>query len=209
MASLRVIRWVAWGAVVVVGFLAVAIAAGWLVTEGPLGRRVATGPVSLELGGPFRLTDHRGRMVTDRDFRGRPVAIFFGFTFCPDVCPTTLADMTTFIEELGPDADRLHWLFATVDPERDTPEQLANYLALFDPRIVGLTGTPAQIGEAARAWRVSYRRVPLEGGGYTMEHSASVFLMDARGRFAGTIDYKESAEVALAKLRMLLEVRGG
>jgi protein SCO1/2 len=202
------IRWLAWGAVAVLGFLAVATAAGWLVTDGPLGRRVATGPASLELGGSFRLTDHRGRTLTDRDFRGQPIAIFFGFTACPDVCPTTLADMTAFMEELGPDADRLHWLFVTVDPERDTPEQLANYLTLFDPRIVGLTGKPAEIADAAKAWRVSYRRVPLDGGGYTMDHSASVFLMDARGRFAGTIDYKESAEVALEKLRMLLAARG-
>lgn len=202
------IRWLAWGAVAVLGFLAVATAAGWLVTDGPLGRRVATGPASLELGGSFRLTDHRGRTLTDRDFRGQPIAIFFGFTACPDVCPTTLADMTAFMEELGPDADRLHWLFVTVDPERDTPEQLANYLTLFDPRIVGPTGKPAEIADAAKAWRVSYRRVPLDGGGYTMDHSASVFLMDARGRFAGTIDYKESAEVALEKLRMLLAARG-
>jgi protein SCO1/2 len=202
------IRWLAWGAVAVLGFLAVATAVGWLVTDGPLGRRVATGAASLELGGPFRLTDHGGRKLTDRDFRGQPVAIFFGFTACPDVCPTTLADMTAFMEELGPDADRLHWLFVTVDPERDTPEQLANYLTLFDPRIVGLTGKPAEIADAAKAWRVSYRRVPLDNGGYTMDHSASVFLMDARGRFAGTIDYKESAEVALAKLRMLLAARG-
>jgi protein SCO1/2 len=132
------------------------------------------------------------------------MAVFFGFTHCPDVCPTTLGEMTALIEALGPDADRLHWLFISVDWERDTPEALAGYLEAFDRRILGLSGTEAQVAEAARAFRVSYRRVGLDGGGYTMDHSASVFLLDGAGRFAGTIDNKESEGVALEKLRMLL-----
>ena len=197
-------RRAAWGAVAVLGFLVLATSAGWLVTDGPLGnRQVATGPASLPIGGPFSLTDHRGRAVTERDFRGRPMAVFFGFTHCPDVCPTTLGDMTALIEALGSDADRLHWLIISVDWERDTPEALAGYLEAFDPRIVGLSGSEVQVAAAARAFRVYYRRVPLEGGGYTMDHSASVFLLDAEGRFAGTIDSKESRDVALEKLRML------
>jgi protein SCO1/2 len=130
--------------------------------------------------------------------------VFFGFTHCPDVCPTTLGDMTSLMEALEPDADRMHWLFVSVDSGRDTPEAIAGYLEAFDRRIVGLSGTEAQVAEAARSFRVYYRRVPLEGGGYTMDHSASVFLLDARGRFAGTIDHEESAEVALQKLRLLL-----
>lgn len=101
---LRIIRWVAWGAVGVVGFLLLATTGGWLVTDGPLAPpRSATGPGTLAIGGPFSLTDHRGRAVTERDFRGRPMAVFFGFTYCPDVCPTTLTEMTGFIEALGPD----------------------------------------------------------------------------------------------------------
>jgi protein SCO1/2 len=197
-------RRAAWGAVAVLGFLVLATSAGWLVTDGPLGnRQVATGPASLPIGGPFSLTDHRGRTVTEADFRGRPLAVFFGFTHCPDVCPTTLGDMTALIEALGSDADRLHWLIISVDWERDTPEALAGYLEAFDPRIVGLSGSEVQVAAAARAFRVYYRRVPLEGGGYTMDHSASVFLLDAEGRFAGTIDSKESRDVALEKLRML------
>lgn len=202
---LRIIRWVAWGAVGVVGFLLLATTGGWLVSDGPLAPpRVATGPQTLAIGGPFSLTDHRGRAVTEADFRGRPMAVFFGFTHCPDVCPTTLGEMTALIEALGPDADRLHWLFISVDWERDTPEALAGYLEAFDRRILGLSGTEAQVAEAARAFRVSYRRVGLDGGGYTMDHSASVFLLDGAGRFAGTIDNKESEGVALEKLRMLL-----
>jgi protein SCO1/2 len=201
---LRVIRWAAWGGVALLGSLMLATAGGWLVTDGPLGeRRVATGPASLQIGGPFTLTDHRGREVTERDFRGKPMAVFFGFTHCPDVCPTTLADMTRFMEALGPDADRIQWLFVSVDAERDTPRAMANYLSAFDPRIVGLSGTEAQIAGTTRAFRVYYRKVPLEGAGYTMDHSASAFLLDGEGRFAGTVDYKESEDVALQKLRML------
>ncbi|UZO94568.1 SCO1/SenC family protein (plasmid) [Roseomonas mucosa] len=204
MTVLRWVRRAAWGAVAVLGFLVLATSAGWLVTDGPLAdREVASGPASLPIGGPFSLTDHRGRTVTEADFRGRPMAVFFGFTHCPDVCPTTLGDMTALIEALGPDAERIHWLFVSVDWERDTPEALAGYLEAFDRRIIGLSGTEAQIAEAARSFRVYYRRVPLEGGGYTMDHSASVFLLDAAGRFAGTIDNKEGQEVALEKLRML------
>jgi len=204
MRTLRLIRWFAWGGVATLGLLLLATTAGWVVTDGPLAPQVATSRASLPIGGPFSLADHRGRAVTERDFAGRPMAMFFGFTACPDVCPTTLAEMTGFIQALGPEADRLHWLFVSVDPERDTQAQIATYLTLFDSRIVGLTGTPQQIADAARAFRVHYARVPLEGGSYTMDHSASVFLMDAGGRFAGTIDYKESEAVALEKLRLLL-----
>jgi protein SCO1/2 len=201
---LRIIRWVAWGAVGVVGFLLLATTGGWLVSDGPLAPpRVATGPQTLAIGGPFSLTDHRGRAVTERDFRGRPMAVFFGFTYCPDVCPTTLTEMTGFIEALGPDADRIQWVFVSVDSERDTPQAMAAYLEAFDRRIIGLTGTEAQIAAAANGFRVFYRRVPLEGGGYTMDHSASVFLLDEEGRFAGTVDHKESERVALEKLRLL------
>lgn len=202
---LRYVRWFAWGGVAVLGFLVLATMGGWLFTDGPLGpARVMSGPASLAIGGPFSLTDHRGLAVTERDFRGRPMAVFFGFTYCPDVCPTTLTEMTGFIEALGPDADRIQWVFVSVDAERDTPQAMAAYLEAFDRRIIGLTGTEEQIASAARGFRVFYRRVPLEGGGYTMDHSASTFLLDAEGRFAGTLDYKESERVALEKLRMLM-----
>ncbi|MBY0336230.1 MAG: SCO family protein [Acetobacteraceae bacterium] len=204
MSGLRLLRRGAWSAV---AFVSLALVLGWALRDGPLAPArppVATGPASLAIGGPFALTDHRGRAVTERDFAGRPLAVFFGFTHCPDICPTTLGEFADYMAALGPDADRMHWLFVTVDPERDTPGHLARYLELFDPRVVGLTGTEAQVAGAARAFRVAYRRVPLEGGGYTMDHTASVFLLDAAGRFAGTIDFKEPDAVAVEKLRLLL-----
>ena len=204
MRLLRLVRRLAWGGVALLSALLLAVAGGWLVTDGPLGPPpVATGPARLPIGGPFQLTDHGGRAVTERDFLGRPMAIFFGFTYCPDICPTTLGDMTNFIAALEEGADRLHWVFVSVDAGRDTPQAMADYLSAFDPRIRGLTGNEAQIARAAEAFRISYRRVPLEGGGYTMDHTASVLLLDAAGRFAGTIDYKESETVALEKLRLL------
>ncbi|MBY0336519.1 MAG: SCO family protein [Acetobacteraceae bacterium] len=212
MRALRLIRRLAWAGVAATGFVVLAVATGWFVVDGPgAGGRpaVATGPASLAIGGPFRLTDHRGRAVTERDFRGKPMAVFFGFTHCPDICPTTLGEFAAYMEALGPAAERLHWVFVTVDPERDTPEHLARYMELFDPRIVALTGAEARVAEAARGFRVSYRRVPLEGGGYTMDHTASVFLLDAAGRFAGTIDFKEPDAVAVQKLRLLLGLPPG
>ena len=206
MEVLRAIRWASWGVVAVTGFLGLAAGAGWLVTDGPLGQNpvVAGEATTVPIGGPFAMTDHHGRAVTEQAFAGRPSLVFFGFTHCPDVCPTTLADAGRRLEALGSDADRLAVLFVTVDPERDTPAQLAAYLEAFDPRITGLTGTPAQLAAMAATWRAHYRKVPDERGGYTMDHTALTYLMDARGRFAGTIDPHESDEVAAAKLRGLL-----
>lgn len=204
---LRLLRRAAWSAAIAACFVVVAILGGWLVTDGPMGRAVSDGPQSPGIGGPFTLVDHHGRTVTERYFRGRPMAIFFGFTWCADVCPTTLGDMTRMMDELGEAADRVHWVFVSVDAGRDRPETMAAYLTAFDPRIVGLSGNDDQIAQAAGSFRVHYRRVPLSEGGYTMDHSASVFLLDADGQFAGTLDHKESDEVALAKLRTLLSTR--
>ncbi len=200
----RNLRRVLW---VLIAFVSVSLAVGWALRDGPFAPPrpvIATGPASLPIGGPFTLTDQRGRAVTERDFRGRPMAVFFGFTHCPDICPTTLGEFAAYMEALGADAERMHWVFITVDPARDTSEHLARYMELFDPRVVALTGTEAQVADAARQFRVIYRRVPLDGGGYTMDHSASTFLLDAQGRFAGTIDFKEPDEIAIEKLRMLL-----
>lgn len=207
--ALRTIRHAAWGAVALLGALVLATGAGWLLTDGP--GRSTTGRVAEDagpgIGGPFEMVDHRGRSVTERDFAGRPMLVFFGFTSCPDACPTTLADMSRWLEALGPDASRLSALFVTVDPERDTPEQMANYLGAFDSRIVGLTGTAAQVEAMGRAWRVHRSKVPTAEG-YTMDHTSFVYLMDARGSFAGTINaMNQGEETAVAKLRGLLERR--
>ncbi|WP_207483008.1 SCO family protein [Arenibaculum pallidiluteum] len=160
-----------------------------------------------DIGGPFRMLDQKGSAVTEADLLGKPTVIFFGFTFCPEVCPTTLHELTTAIQELGPDADRLNFVFVSVDPERDTPEQLALYLSAFDPRIRGFTGTQEQVDGIAKAYRVYHRRVPTGDGSYTMDHTATVYLMDADGRFSGTIAYAENRDTALGKLRRLAGLR--
>jgi protein SCO1/2 len=143
---------------------------------------VAAASGKVAFGGPFTLVDHGGRPVTEQTFRGQYTLVFFGFTYCPDVCPTTLADVATVLERLGPLAERVQPLFITVDPERDSPSVLASYVQTFHPRIVGLTGTPEQVHAAAKAYKVYYRKVDDGRGGYLMEHTAVLFLADPEGR---------------------------
>ncbi|WP_170076242.1 SCO family protein [Defluviimonas denitrificans] len=150
------------------------------------------------------LTDHRGQPVRPLDWVGRPVMAFFGFTWCPDVCPTTLNDISLWLEELGPDADRLVVALITVDPDRDTPEALADYVSNFDPRIIGLTGSAEQVEKAAADFRVKYARVPRDDGDYTMDHTAGVFLFHPDGRFASIIDFHEDRRFAVPKIRRTL-----
>lgn len=158
---------------------------------------------AMAIGGPFSMLDDRGNLVTEADLLGRPTVMFFGFTFCPEVCPTTLNELSVLAAKLGPDADRLNFVFVSVDWERDGPEQLRDYLSAFDGRIRGLTGSREQVQAMADTYRVFYRRVPTEDGGYTMDHTALVYLMDAGGGFVGTLDYHEAGDIALAKLRRL------
>ncbi|MGH6783985.1 MAG: SCO family protein [Sphingomicrobium sp.] len=156
------------------------------------------------VGGPFRLIDQNGRPFTDQDLKGRPFLVFFGFTHCPDICPTTLFDVSEVLRRLGPDADRVRALFITVDPERDTPEKLKDYLSSFDPHLVGLTGDPAAVAATTKAYRVYTRKVPLEGGNYTMDHQTLVYLMDKEGRFVAPFSLKRRPEDAAADLRRYL-----
>jgi protein SCO1/2 len=159
---------------------------------------------SLQFGGDFHMVDDEGRPVSQQDILGRPTVMFFGFTFCPDVCPTTLANLSDMMEKLGNDADRMKVVFVSVDPERDTPEKMHAYLSYFDKRIQGFTGTPEQLAAMAKEYGVYYKKVPLDGGSYTMDHTASVYLLDGTGDFVGTISIQENQEVALGKLRHLL-----
>jgi protein SCO1/2 len=156
------------------------------------------------IGGPFQLTDQNGRTVTDQDLHGHPFLVFFGFTHCPDVCPTTLFEVSEVLGKLGPDAERVSALFITVDPERDTPAQMKDYLSSFNPRLVGLTGGAAAIAAVAKAYRVYVRKVPLDHGDYTMDHTALVFLMDKDGRFVAPFNLKRTPEAAAADLRRYL-----
>ena len=157
-------------------------------------------PVSA-IGGSFRLIDQDGRTVTDQDFNGRPFLVFFGFTHCPEICPTTLFEISEVLRKLGPDADRTHALFITVDPEQDSPKALKDYLSSFDPHLSGLTGDADAIAAVAKAYRAIYRKVPLDQGGYTMDHTAIIYLMDKQGRFVAPFSLKRGTEAAAAELR--------
>jgi protein SCO1/2 len=197
MTGLRAIRYAAWAAVAVA--LAIVGYVAW--HQYGSGGRIA----AASIGGPFSLTDQHGATVTEAALKGHPTALFFGYTFCPDVCPTTLFEMTGWLKQLGPGADKLKVYFVTVDPERDTQEALASYLSAFDPRISGLTGSPEAVEKMIKAYRIYARKVPLDGGGYVMDHTASVYLLDADATFTGTIDYQEAPDTALAKLKRLIE----
>jgi protein SCO1/2 len=157
-----------------------------------------------QIGGPFRLTDQNGKAVTEQDMKGRPFLVFFGFTHCPDVCPTTLFDVSEVLRSLGPDADRAGALFITVDPQRDTTAAMKDYLASFDPHLRGLTGDAEALAAVAKEYRVYYKKVPLDGGEYTMDHTAIVYLMDKEGRFVSPFNLKRKPDVAAAELRKYL-----
>lgn len=156
------------------------------------------------IGAPFRLASSRGGYVDSGDLAGTPYAIFFGFTNCPEVCPTTLYEMSHVLGRLGESAKDFRVFFVTVDPERDTVEKMKAYIASFDPRMEALVPTADQLPGLASAFRVYYAKVPTSDGSYTMDHTATVFLMGADGRFASTISYGEAPEMREAKLKKLL-----
>jgi protein SCO1 len=156
------------------------------------------------IGGPFRLIDQNGKTLSDQDLKGQPFLVFFGFTHCPEVCPTTLFEVSEVLRALGPDADRTRALFITVDPERDTPATMKDYLSSFDAHLMGLSGDPSAIAAVAKAYRVYYKKVPLDEGGYTMDHTAIVYLMDKNGRFVAPFSLKRPIEAAAADLRRYL-----
>ena len=162
------------------------------------------GQVAAGIGGPFHLVDQDGKPFSDQDMKGRPFLVFFGFTRCPDICPTTLFEISQVLRKLGPDADRTGALFITVDPERDTPAVLKDYLSNFDPHLRGLTGDRPAIDAAIKAYRVYAKKVPLEGGDYTMDHTAVVYLMDKDGYFVAPFNTKRTADAEAAELRRYL-----
>ncbi len=161
-------------------------------------------PQVASIGGPFSLTDQNGRTVTDQDFKGRPFLVFFGFTHCPDICPTTMFEISEIIRKLGPDGDRVRALFITVDPERDTPAALKDYVSSFDPRIVAVTGDDAAIAAVAKAYRAYYKRTPLAEGGYTMDHTAIIYLRGLDGRIVTPFSLQRTTDAAAAELRKYL-----
>jgi protein SCO1/2 len=159
-----------------------------------------------DIGGPFRLASANGGVVDSQDLAGKPYAVFFGFTRCPEVCPTTMAEMSAALTELGDEGKDLRVFFVTVDPERDTAEFLKDYLSSFDPRIEALVPTAEELAAMARSFRAYYAKSPTSDGGYTMDHTATVFLMNRQGKLASTISYGEEQATRMAKLRKLLGV---
>lgn len=180
---------------------ALALAAAAILTFSP-SRQGQSGTASV--GGPFTLTTQEGKPLTDKDLRGAPFLVFFGFTHCPDICPTKLFEISETLRAAGPKGETLRALFVTVDPERDTPDVMKSYLGSFDPRIVGLSGDRPAIDAMVKAYRAYARKVPLKDDDYTMDHTALVYLMGKDGSFIGAFNSEQPpAQAAQEWLRHL------
>jgi protein SCO1 len=169
--------------------------------------RNVSSPVAQQIaaiGGPFKLTDQDGKEVSDQDMKGRPFLVFFGFTHCPDVCPTSLFEISEVLRALGKDADKVNAYFVSVDPERDTQAAMKDYLSSFDPHLKGLTGDPEQVAKVLSAYRVYAKKVPLKDGDYTMDHTALIYLLDREGHFVAPFNLKRTPEEAAADLKRYL-----
>jgi protein SCO1/2 len=158
-------------------------------------------PGASAIGGPFNLVDQDGKPITDQDFKGEPLLVFFGYTHCPDICPTTLFELSEMLHAMGTDADRVHALFITVDPDRDTPAVIKDYLSSFDPHLRGATGDAKAIEAVEKAYRVYAKKVPTEHGDYSMDHTALVYLMDKQGRFVAPFNLRRRPAEAAADLK--------
>ena len=156
------------------------------------------------IGGPFRLVDQNGKTVTDADLKGKWSLVYFGYTHCPDACPTALNDIAIALDELGPHRDAIRPVFVTVDPERDTPEVLKSYVTAFNAPILALSGTPEEIAQAAKGYRVYYAKHPEAGGDYSMDHSSVIYVMDPEGRFTASFTQENSPEEIAERLKKLL-----
>jgi protein SCO1 len=166
------------------------------------GVRGVTAPAAI--GGPFQLVDQSGATVTEKNLQGKPSIIFFGFTHCPDVCPTALFEMSEILHAMGKDADRVNAYFISVDPERDNKDAMKDYLSSFDPHLKGLTGDPEAVSKVLSAYRVYAKKVPLKDGDYTMDHTALTYLMDRDGRFVAPFNLNRKPEEAAADLKKYL-----
>ncbi|KKX29577.1 SCO family protein [Rhizobium sp. LC145] len=198
---MKTFRMILWAAVVVLaGVLA------WLTLEVTRSKEQLT---EAPFGVPFQLVAQNGQPISEEAFRGKPTALFFGFTHCPEVCPTTLFELNGWMRQVDPDGTRLQGYFVSVDPERDTPEILGQYISNVTDRVTGISGPPEKVAEMVKGFKVYAKKVPVDekepNGDYTMDHTASVFLLDGGGRFAGTIAYGENSEIAVKKLENLIK----
>jgi protein SCO1 len=188
---------------VIVGAFAGSLVVGLVLMLWALGGlRTVAAPSAI--GGPFQLTDQAGQTVTDKNLIGKPTLIFFGFTHCPDVCPTELFEISEVLRAMGKDADRVNAYFVSVDPERDTATAMKDYLSSFDPHLKGLTGDPTAVAKIIGEYRVYAKKVPLKDGDYTMDHTALVYLMDRDGKFVAPFNLKQSPQQAAADLQHYL-----
>jgi len=199
-SRLRIVRVALWGivALALLGFAAFTL---WPRRSAPEG---GASDYASTIGGPFRLTDQNGRTVTEQTLRGKPFAIFFGFTRCAEVCPTTLQSLAQLRKRMGTEGDKLNLVFVSLDPEHDKPADIGQYLTLFGTPIIGLTGSQAELDQIVTAYHIYYRKVPIEDGDYVIDHTATVFLIDADGRFAGTLSHDEGEAPKLQKLERLV-----
>ncbi len=189
--------------IIIIASFAVSLLVGLALVLGLTSNfRSVTAPAAI--GGPFVLTDNDGQRVTENNLKGRPSLIFFGFTHCPDVCPTALFEISEVLRAMGPEASRVNAYFISVDPERDTVSAMKDYLSSFDPHLKGLTGDPDAVAKTLTAYRVYAKKVPQKDGDYTMDHTALVYLMDRNGQFVKPFDLKRTPEAAAAELKTYL-----
>jgi protein SCO1/2 len=188
---------------VIIAAFAGSLAAGLLVVLWLAGGfRGVTAAASI--GGPFQLTDQAGQTVTEKNLKGKPTLIFFGFTHCPDICPTSLFEISEVLRAMGKDADRVNTYFVSVDPERDTAPVMKDYLSSFDPHLKGLTGSPDAVAKVISDYRVYAKKVPLKDGDYTMDHTALIYLMDRDGKFVAPFNLKRKPEESAKDLERYL-----
>jgi protein SCO1 len=188
---------------IIIAAFAVSLAIGLAATFWLLGGPRAVTAASA-IGGPFQLVDQAGQPISEKNLQGKPTIIFFGFTHCPDVCPTALFEMSEILKAMGGDASRVNAFFVSVDPERDTPAIMKDYLGSFDPNLKGLSGSAEAVAEIVSGYRVYAKKVPLKDGGYTMDHTALIYLMDKTGRFVAPFNIKRRPEEAAADLKKYL-----
>jgi protein SCO1 len=198
MKTIRIALWIACAVMAAV--------LGWLTLEVTRSNKdIAEGP----FGVPFTLVAQNGQPITEKAFQDKPTALFFGFTHCPEVCPTTLFELNGWLHQVDPDGTKMNAYFITVDPERDPPELLGRYVSNVTDRVTGISGDPGKIADVVKGFRVYARKVPVDekdpNGDYTMDHTASVFLLNKGGRFAGTIAYGENPDAAMKKLENLIK----
>lgn len=202
------LRWIRYGLFLLVAFaLGISIHLALQQIQNPVQTQNAQSSGRALIGGPFELVNQNGDTVTQQDFAGKHMLVFFGFTHCPDVCPAKLNSVSVALDQIGPLADKVTPVFITVDPERDTPERMAEYVSNFSAQVVGLTGSPEQIRRAAQAYRVYYAKVEMENSasGYLMDHSAFTYLMDENGEYVTHFSYGDSIDTIADRLRRELD----